>query len=128
MRRATLKSVRTNLLRFSILAFTVLLFSQCRRDEDENFRILIDNYCDFAIKVYYDNKDIEYYDEDYRDVDIVGSVTIVPPHSSKTVYSMYSYVWIETTNTEPVIGRKFRSYNDGPFRKIIEVFEDDFFN
>lgn len=126
MKRATLTSARTKLLCFFILAFTILLFTQCRKDEEENFRIKIENNCDFGIKVYYDNQDIENSDEDCQDVDIIGSVTVIPPHSSKTLYSYYSYVWIESIN-EDAIGKKFKSDNDGPFRKILTVYEEDFY-
>ncbi len=91
-----------------------------------NFRIVIENYCDFPVKAYYDNQDIEYYEDGDRDVTVVGSVSFVPANGEKVVYSKYRYVWIETS-TNPVMSRKFRSDNDGPFKKRIEVYPEDFY-
>ncbi len=111
-----------------LLMLLALLFvlPQCRQDDDMNYRILIENHCDFALKVYYDNQDIEYSDEYGNDVDVTGSVSFVPPYGSKTVHSKYTSVWIEPDDRELKSG-KFRSYNDGTWRKRIDVYEDDFY-
>lgn len=101
-------------------------FSQCRMDEDYNYRILIDNNCDFALKVYYDNQDIETHEDGWDDYKVIGSVSIVMPYEQKEIYSKYTSVWIEPVDQDLLKSRKFRSMNDGSWRKIVQVFEEDF--
>lgn len=118
-------NTRSSISKLLILTVILAAFSQCRRDDDENFRILIENNCDFAVKVYYDNQDIEYYDDGY-DKDVIGAVTFIPPYSEKVVHSKYTSVWVEPEFTD-IRSRKFRSTNDGPFRKKVIIYESDFF-
>lgn len=101
-------------------------FSQCRMDDDMNYRILIDNNCDFALKVYYDNQDIETHEDGWEDYKVVGSVSIVLPFEEKEIYSKYTSVWIEPVDQDDLKSKKFRSTNDGSWRKLVEVFERDF--
>ena len=110
------------------LVMIVLLvsFAQCRKDEDMNYRILIDNNCDFALKVYYDNQDIEKYEDGNKDYSVVGAVSIVLPQQEKVVYSKYTSVWVEPVDQNNLKSRKFRSVNDGSWRKLVEVYESDF--
>ena len=109
-----------------VMTFLMVGFNQCRMDEDMNFRILIDNNCDFALKVYYDNQDIERHDDYPDDYKVTGSVSIVLPYDQKEIYSKYTSVWIEPVDQDHLKSRKFRSTNDGSWRKLIEVFERDF--
>jgi hypothetical protein len=113
---------------FKVFALFVLLmsFSQCRMDEDYNYRILIDNNCDFALKVYYDNQDIERHEDYADDYKVVGSVSIVLPYEQKEIYSKYTSVWIEPVDQDDLKSRKFRSVNDGSWRKVVDVYEQDF--
>jgi len=115
-------------LSFKVFAMIVLMvsFSQCRMDDDMNYRILIDNNCDFALKVYYDNQDIETHENGWEDYKVVGSVSIVLPYEQKEIYSKYSSVWIEPVDQDYLKSRKFRSVNDGGWRKVVDVFEEDF--
>lgn len=111
------------------LFFAIILmvgFSQCRMDEDMNYRILIDNNCDFALKVYYDNQDIETDEDGVDDYTVRGSVSIVLPYQQKEVYSKYTSVWIEPVDQDDLKSRKFGSVNDGSWRKVIDVYELDF--
>ena len=117
--------LRHNLTRLLVIALVLAAFTQCRRDEDENYRILIENNCDFAVKVYYDNQDIEYYEDGY-DKDIIGAVTFVPPYSERVIHSKYTSVWVEP-EFHDIRSRRFKSYNDGPFRKKVIIYESDFF-
>ena len=121
-----IKQLTTNLIKLTSLMVLIVAFSQCRKDEDENFRIRIENHCDFAIKVYYDNQDIEYYEDDIDNVSVVGAVTFIPPFQDKIVYSKYSSVWVEPEIIQ-FRARKFRSYNDGPWRKKVIINESDFY-
>jgi len=113
---------------FKVFAMIVLMvsFSQCRMDDDMNYRILIDNNCDFALKVYYDNQDIETHEDGWEDYKVVGSVSIVLPYEEKEIYSKYTSVWIEPVDQDDLKSKKFRSVNDGSWRKLVEVFEGDF--
>ena len=115
---------------FSFKVFTLIVllvsFSQCRMDEDLNYRILIDNNCDFALKVYYDNQDIENHEDGWDDYKVVGSVSIVLPYEQKEIYSKYTSVWIEPVDQDYLKSRKFRSLNDGSWRKVVDVYEQDF--
>lgn len=113
---------------FKVFAMIVLMvsFSQCRMDDDMNYRILIDNNCDFALKVYYDNQDIETHEDGWEDYKVVGSVSIVLPYEQKEIYSKYTSVWIEPVDQDDLKSRKFRSVNDGSWRKVVDVFEEDF--
>ena len=115
-------------LSFKVFAMIVLMvsFSQCRMDDDMNYRILIDNNCDFALKVYYDNQDIETHENGWEDYKVVGSVSIVLPYEQKEIYSKYSSVWIEPVDQDDLKSKKFRSINDGGWRKVVDVFEEDF--
>ncbi len=122
MKRITYKN---SLIKLASLMFFILLFTQCRKDEDENYRILIENHCDFGIKVYYDNQDIEYYGGDFEEIDVIGAVTFVGPYEDKVVFSKYTSVWVEPEVN--LRARKFRSYNDGPWRKKIIVMDEDFY-
>lgn len=110
-----------------IILLLALLFvlPQCYQDDDMNYRILIENHCDFALKVYYDNQDIEYDDDYGSDVSVTGSVSLVMPFDSKIIHSKYSSVWIEPDASDLKAG-KFRSVNDGSWRKRIDVYEEDF--
>ncbi|MBW8326066.1 MAG: hypothetical protein K0M50_14975 [Prolixibacteraceae bacterium] len=111
------------------LFFAIILmvgFSQCRMDEDMNYRILIDNNCDFALKVYYDNQDIETHEDGVDDYTVRGSVSIVLPYQQKEIYSKYTSVWIEPVDQDDLKSRKFRSVNDGSWRKVVDVYEQDF--
>lgn len=117
---------KLGIIKLTGLVFLFLIFSQCRRDEDENFRILIENHCDFAIKVYYDNQDIEYYDDGFDDISVIGAVTFIPPYQDKVVHSKYSSIWVEPEVIN-FRSRKFRSYNDGPWRKTVVIYEEDFY-
>lgn len=117
-------------LRFLLLGVLLFSFSQCRMDDDGNYRILIENNCDFALKVYYDNQDIEYYEDGWGDrwvddIDVTGAVTFIPPYGSKTIHSKYTYVWVEP-DVNYLRSRRFRGYNDDAWRKVIDVFEQDF--
>lgn len=109
-----------------VIIFLLASFTQCRKDEDLNYRILIDNNCDFALKVYYDNQDIEEYEDGDTDYSVVGAVSIVLPQQEKEVYSKYTSVWIEPVDQDNLKSRKFRSLNDGSWRKLVEVSESDF--
>lgn len=109
-----------------VIIFLLASFTQCRKDEDLNYRILIDNNCDFALKVYYDNQDIEEYEDGDTDYSVVGAVSIVLPRQEKEVYSKYTSVWIEPVDQDNLKSRKFRSLNDGSWRKLVEVSESDF--
>jgi hypothetical protein len=91
-----------------------------------NYRILIENNCDFALKVYYDNQDIEKYENGDTDYSVVGAVSVVLPQQEKEVYSKYTSVWIEPVDQDDLKSRKFRSVNDGSWRKLVEVYEQDF--
>ena len=125
-----MKTFRNNLspglLKLFVLTAVLLAFTQCRKDEDENFRIRVENHCDFAIKVYYDNQEIEYYDEYIEDVTVVGAVTFIPPGYDKIIYSKYASVWVEP-EFDDIPSRKFRSHNDGPWRKLLVIHEYDFY-
>jgi len=110
---------------FALIALMVS-FSQCRMDEDLNYRILIDNNCDFALKVYYDNQDIENHEDGWDDYKVVGSVSIVLPYEQKEIYSKYTSVWIEPVDQDYMKSKKFRSVNDGSWRKVVDVYEEDF--
>ena len=107
-----------------LLLTMLFVLPHCYQDDDMNYRILIDNHCDFALKVYYDNQDIEYYDGYANDIKVTGSVSLVEPYGSKTIYSKYSSVWIEPDSKQLKSG-KFKSYNDGSWRKRIDVYEQD---
>lgn len=109
-----------------LLLVFLLSFSQCRMDEDMNYRILIDNNCDFALKVYYDNQEIEYHEDYADDYTTRGLVSIVLPYEQKEIYSKFTSVWVEPVDQDHLKSRKFRSENDGSWRKIVEVFERDF--
>lgn len=109
-----------------VIIFLLASFTQCRKDEDMNYRILIENNCDFALKVYYDNQDIEEYEDGDTDYSVVGAVSVVLPQQEKEVYSKYTSVWIEPVDQDNLKSRKFRSLNDGSWRKLIEVSESDF--
>jgi hypothetical protein len=113
---------------FKVFALIVLMvsFTQCRMDEDLNYRILIENNCDFALKVYYDNQDIETHENGWDDYKVIGSVTIVMPYGEKEIYSKYSSVWVEPVDQNDLKSRKFRSVNDGSWRKLVDVYEQDF--
>jgi hypothetical protein len=113
---------------YKVFAMIVLMvsFSQCRMDEDMNYRILIDNNCDFALKVYYDNQDIETHEDGWEDYKVVGSVSIVLPYEQKEIYSKYTSVWVEPVDQDGLKSRKFRSINDGSWRKVVDVYEQDF--
>lgn len=125
-----MKTTLNFLTKFSVKAFVMtaimVSLSQCRMDEDLNYRILIDNNCDFALKVYYDNQDIETHENGWDDYKVIGSVTIVPPYGQKEIYSKYTSVWVEPVDQDQLKSRKFRSENDGAWRKIISIFELDF--
>lgn len=116
----------TFLFKTLILVIFLVSFSQCRMDEDMNYRILIDNNCDFALKVYYDNQEIEYHEDYADDYTTRGLVSIVLPYEQKEIYSKYTSVWVEPVDQDHLKSRKFRSENDGSWRKIVEVFERDF--
>lgn len=109
-----------------LLIFLALATTQCRKDDDLNYRIVIDNHCDFAVKVYYDNQEIENHEDGDDDYRVVGAVSIVMPQQEKTVYSRYASVWIEPVDQDHLKSRKFRSENDGVWHKIVQVFESDF--
>ncbi|MDX9881250.1 MAG: hypothetical protein RBS73_04235 [Prolixibacteraceae bacterium] len=111
--------------RILLLAALFLVLPHCYQDEDLNYRILIDNHCDFALKVYYDNQEIEYYDDYVDDITVTGSVSLIEPYGSKLIHSKYSSVWIEP-DVNHLRSGKFRSYNDGSWRKRIDVYEEDF--
>ncbi len=113
---------------FRMFLLLVFLFSaiQCRMDEDMNYRIVIDNNCDFALKVYYDNQNIETHEDGWEDYKVIGSVSVVLPYEEKEIYSKYTSVWIEPVDQDQFKSRKFRSVNDGSWRKLVEVFESDF--
>jgi hypothetical protein len=125
-----MKTTSNYLTKFFTKAFVMIVllvsFSQCRMDEDYNFRILIENNCDFALKVYYDNQDIETHENGWNDYKTIGSVTIVLPYQEKEVYSKYTSVWIEPVDQDHLKSRKFRSVNDGTWRKLVDVYEQDF--
>lgn len=110
------------------LVMIILLVSltQCRKDEDLNYRILIENNCDFALKVYYDNQDIETHEDGWDDYKVIGAVSVVLPQQEKEIYSKYASVWIEPVDQDDLKSRKFRSANDGSWRKLVEVYEQDF--
>jgi hypothetical protein len=114
------------LTRITAMIIMMVSFSQCRMDEDYNYRILIDNNCDFALKVYYDNQDIETHENGWEDYNVIGSVSIVLPFGQKEIYSKYTSVWIEPVDQEQLKSRKFRSANDGSWRKTVQVFKQDF--
>lgn len=123
----TTPNYRTKIFAKTFVMIVLLLsFTQCRKDEDLNYRILIDNNCDFALKVYYDNQDIEEYEDGDTDYSVVGAVSIVLPHQEKEIYSKYSSVWVEPVDQDNLKSRKFRSVNDGSWHKLVEVFESDF--
>lgn len=103
----------------------LLAFTQCRMDEDMNYRIVVENHCDFALKVYYDNQYIEYHDDYGDDTRVTGSVTFVPPFGSREIYSKYKSVWIEP-EPDQLRSAKFRSCNDDAWHKRIDVYEQDF--
>jgi len=109
-----------------VMIILLVGFTQCRMDEDLNYRILIENNCDFALKVYYDNQDIETHENGWDDYKVIGSVTIVLPYQEKEVYSKYTSVWIEPVDQTNLKSRKFRSVNDGSWRKLVDVYEEDF--
>lgn len=109
-----------------VIVVLLVSFTQCRKDEDLNYRVLIDNNCDFALKVYYDNQDIETHEDGWNDYKVIGSVSVVLPQQEKEIYSKYSSVWIEPVDQTNLKSRKFRSVNDGSWRKLVEVFESDF--
>mgnify|MGYP006992001162 CR=1 FL=1 len=111
--------------RFIFLIALLFVLPHCYQDEDMNYRILIENHCEFALKVYYDNQDIEYYDDYVDDITTTGSVSLVEPYGSKLIHSKYSSVWIEP-DEDGLKSGKFRSYNDGSWRKRIDVYEQDF--
>lgn len=108
------------------LILLLLSFNRCNMDEDMNYRILVVNNCDFALKVYYDNQDIETHENGWNNYKTIGSVTIVLPHQDKEIYSKYTSVWIEPVDQIQLNSRKFRSVNDGAWRKLIEVYKQDF--
>jgi hypothetical protein len=114
------------LISIAVAVIMVISFTQCRLDEDLNYRILIDNNCDFALKVYYDNQDIETHENGWDDYKVIGSVTIVMPYGQKEIYSKYTSVWIEPVDQTNLKSRKFRSMNDGSWRKVVDVYEQDF--
>ena len=103
----------------------LIVLPHCYQDEDLNYRILIDSHCDFPIKVYYDNQDIEYNDDYANDISVTGSVSLVEPYGSKLIHSKYSSVWIEP-DKDGLKSGKFRSYNDGSWQKRIDVYEQNF--
>ncbi len=113
------------IIRLSSILFIALLFVQCRKDDDMNFRIRIENHCGFALKVYYDNQDIEHYDDGDTDISVTGSVTYVPAYSTKKIFSQDKYVWIETA-TQVVMARRFKCYNADALNKEIAVYPEDF--
>jgi len=114
------------LIRIAVVVIMMISFTQCRLDEDLNYRILIDNNCDFALKVYYDNQDIETHENGWDDYKVIGSVTIVMPYGQKEIYSKYTSVWIEPVDQTNLKSRKFRSVNDGSWRKLVDIYEQDF--
>lgn len=123
----TTSNYRTNYFAKTLIVIVLLVsFTQCRKDEDMNYRILIENNCDFALKVYYDNQDIEKYENGDTDYSVVGAVSVVLPQQEKEVYSKYTSVWIEPVDQDDLKSRKFRSVNDGSWRKLVEVYEQDF--
>lgn len=109
-----------------LLVVSLVSLTQCRMDEDMNYRILIDNNCDFALKVYYDNQDIETHEDGWDDYKVIGSVSIVLPYEQKEIRSKFSSVWIEPVDHSQLKSRKFRSVNDGSWRKVIDVYKSDF--
>ncbi len=110
-----------------VLLFVVMVsFTTCRMDEDMNYRIVIENNCDFALKVYYDNQDIERHDDYPDDYSVTGAVSIVYPYDEKEVYSKYTSVWVEPVDQTYLKSRKFRSVNDGAWRKRVDVYKQDF--
>ena len=114
------------LRRVFLLVILLIGFSTCTLDEDYNYRILIDNNCSFALKVYYDNQDIER-NEDYLDEYTVrGQVSIVLPYDQKEIYSKSVSVWVEPVDQDRLKSRKFRSENDGSWRRVVEVSSQDF--
>ncbi|WP_075591115.1 hypothetical protein [Labilibacter marinus] len=119
-----MKHIYTKLKIAAAFLFIVWL-SSCRKDDDLNYRIRIENHCNFALKVYYDNQEIEHFEDGDTDIDVIGAVTYVPANSMKKVYSRHRYVWIETA-TELVKTRKFRSSNGDVLNKEIIVHPDDF--
>ena len=120
-----MKNPYSLIVKLSSILFIALLFIQCRKDDDMNYRIRIENHCDFGIKVYYDNQDIEHYEDGDRDVSVTGSVTVVAPNNSKKVFSKEKYVWVETS-TPIVKSRKFKCYNANIFLKEIKIYPEDF--
>ncbi len=128
-----MKTTLTNNRRFFrtslkvVLLFAVMVsFTTCRMDEDMNYRIVIENNCDFALKVYYDNQDIERHDDYPDDYSVTGAVSIVYPYDEKEVYSKYTSVWVEPVDQTYLKSRKFRSVNDGAWRKRVDVYKQDF--
>ena len=109
-----------------VMVILLVSFTQCRLDEDLNYRVLIENNCDFALKVYYDNQDIETHENGWEDYKVIGSVTIVLPYGQKQIYSKYTSVWIEPVDQTNLKSRKFRSVNDGSWQKLVDVYEQDF--
>ena len=109
-----------------VMVILLVSLTQCRLDEDLNYRVLIENNCDFALKVYYDNQDIETHENGWEDYKVIGSVTIVMPYGQKEIYSKYTSVWIEPVDQTNLKSRKFRSVNDGSWRKLVDVYEQDF--
>jgi hypothetical protein len=114
------------LIRIALVVIMMISFTQCRLDEDLNYRVLVENNCDFALKVYYDNQDIETHENGWEDYKVIGSVTIVMPYGQKEIYSKYTSVWIEPVDQTNLKSRKFRSVNDGSWRKLVDVYEQDF--
>ena len=114
-----------NFYKITCLVLLFLISNQCRRDDDMNFRIRIENHCDFGIKVYYDNQDIEEYEDGSTDISVTGSVSYVPAYGTKKIYSQDKYVWIETS-TEVVKARKFKCQNADILNKEIVVYPEDF--
>ena len=71
-------------------------------------------------------QDIETHEDGWDDYKVIGSVSIVLPYEQKEIYSKYTSVWIEPVDQDLLKSRKFRSMNDGSWRKIVQVFEQDF--
>ena len=127
MKTTTTKPGLTSVIKSILLLALLFVLPQCYQDDDMNYRILIDNNCEFALKVYYDNQDIEYYDGYMDDITVTGAVSLVEPYGTKMVHSKYTSVWIEP-DEDGLKSRKFRSYNDGSWQKRIDVYEQDFRN
>lgn len=108
-----------------VLLILLLGFVQCQTDEDMNYRVVIENNCDFALKVYYDNQDIEYNDE-FSSETTRGAVSIIFPYDRKKIFSKYTSVWVEPVDQSHLKSRKFRSLDDNIWERIIVIDPSDF--